>query len=359
VAAAISLVALAAWTVLVLVVAGRPLATDDTWWHLALGRAYVSRGPWLAEDPLLATPLGPPEPASWLFDVALYGVYEAFGFHGLRRCHVTLVALVVVLVVRLAWRESRGDGPTTALATAAVLCVSWYRLVQLRPELVTIAVTLGLYALLLSRATPPSRRRIVASCVLLVIAANAHAAFMLAPIAVAAGLVGVWIRQAVEQRVGATEARDASRRRVRRIGLALGLGLVAALLNPRGIRQHLSPFAALVEPRLPAVRDDWSAFDPFSLPPVATQQSVLAWGVADALLLAVALALGVGWRSTSRARASRSPRERAASEPASFIAGPGRAVTAARPLHPTRGTWSSGRDESPRGKPGDRSPCLL
>ena len=38
---------LALLVVLVLQVTGRPLATNDLWWHLAMGRAYASEGPWI------------------------------------------------------------------------------------------------------------------------------------------------------------------------------------------------------------------------------------------------------------------------------------------------------------------------
>ena len=48
---------MAAVALLLLVSAGQPLFTEDTWWHLAMGEAYRANGPWLAADPTLHTAL--------------------------------------------------------------------------------------------------------------------------------------------------------------------------------------------------------------------------------------------------------------------------------------------------------------
>ncbi len=288
--AVIVAVALFAWTLLVLVVAGRPLETDDFWWHLALGRNYAQLGPWLGSDPLLHTTLSPPAPASWLFDVALHGVWTAAGFQGLRALHVGLVLGITVLVAWLAWRESRSDLPLTALATACFLALSWYRLIQLRPELITIFVALALFALLFAPPVAPTRARVGTAIALIALNANAHAGFLLGPILVAAGTLGIVVRARIEDRAGANAACEASRARATRIAAVLAAGLAVALLNPVGIRQHLAPFTAFFEPRLPLVLDEWSAFDPFSLPSPAMRMGPLAWGIANLLAVSVAVA---------------------------------------------------------------------
>ena len=72
---------------------GAPLETDDTWWHLALGRAFAKQGPWLTADPLLHSSLGPPIPAAWLSDVFLHHAASLpIGLYGLRVLHVASVA---------------------------------------------------------------------------------------------------------------------------------------------------------------------------------------------------------------------------------------------------------------------------
>ena len=133
---------------LVLVAVGQPIFSDDLWWHLALGAAYLREGPWLAADPLLFTALAAPPPTSFLADAGLHLVWALSGFRGLRFFHLTLV----IAILGLAWSCLRGAGRNRAAAsvlTAVFAAFSAYRLVQLRPELGTVLATLLLYQLLL------------------------------------------------------------------------------------------------------------------------------------------------------------------------------------------------------------------
>ena len=59
-------VTLAVLSALLLYSVGRPVASADTWLHLALGEAYLQEGPWLHADPILHTATGPPVPAASL-----------------------------------------------------------------------------------------------------------------------------------------------------------------------------------------------------------------------------------------------------------------------------------------------------
>src|SRR5262245_59531256 len=159
---------------LVLVAAGQPLNTDDAWWHLALGRFFAAHGPWLAEDPLLFAPLAPPSPASWLADVALAGLAHAAGFQALR---VLLVASAAALVA-LGWsllRDASGSRALASLGATAFAALAAYRLVQLRPDLVSIAATLLCYRWLIASPRPPSVARIAAVGLLCALWANLHA----------------------------------------------------------------------------------------------------------------------------------------------------------------------------------------
>ena len=154
----IALVALACAAVLVLGLAGRPLATDDLWWHLALGEVYAGQGLFIAEDPLFHTAAGQPTvPHEWLFQVGVYGVAHAVGFHGLRALHAGLVAAILVWTFLL-FRRAAGSTALAACAGAAWIALSWYRLIQLRPELVSLLAILGLTTLLFWRAEPPGLR---------------------------------------------------------------------------------------------------------------------------------------------------------------------------------------------------------
>ncbi len=274
---------------------GRPLFTDDLWWHLALGRAYLSEGPWLTSDPLLFAAAGPPAPAAWLFDALLAGILDTLGLNALRGFHVVFV----IGLLAVAWRCFRGAGATRALAgtcTAAFVVLAAYRVFQLRPELATMLATLALYTLLLASSRPPSFRRIALAGLLCALWANLHAGFLLAPILLSAALLAVVVTLPLQ----APARRAVQARRAGRLSIALGVVVCATLLNPEGPDAHLAYFAAGdTTPDLSFVRDEWTPLDLFAPPRANTPPAPLVWGLVWVLLITTLL-LGLralrGWR---------------------------------------------------------------
>jgi hypothetical protein len=76
------------------------------------------------------------------------------GLSGLRAVHVAWVALIFLLAYSLFWREVRSH-LTACLATSIFATVSWYRLFQFRPELVSVLLAFVLYRLLFDLAGAP------------------------------------------------------------------------------------------------------------------------------------------------------------------------------------------------------------
>lgn len=276
---------------LLLIVVGRPLGTDDVWWHLALGEQYAAHGPYLDQDPLLHTAERPPAPAAWLFDLSLFATERAVGFQGLRVTHVAMVVVILSLAYSILRRES-GSPVIASLATCAYASVAWYRFVQLRAGLVTVIVVLLLYRLLVERA-PPSWRRVIAAVLLIGVSANFHAAFLIGPLLLVAVLLGVGLQDAMLRVGGARLPGESggvdSARYAGRIAAALAFGLLASMVNPQGIGQHLAFFAASPSPALANVADDWMRFDPFAFGDPRTRLGPLVWIITDALLILVPL----------------------------------------------------------------------
>lgn len=285
---------------LVVVAAGQPLFSEDTWWHLGMGEEYATSGPWLDQDPFLHTAPGPPAPAAWLADLALYGVERAAGFQGLR----VVGALWVAAILGVGWsllRRASGSAAFASLATALFSALSAYRLFQLRPHLVSMLAMLLLYRLLIADGRPPSRGRIAAAALLLALWANAHGAFVLGPILLGAALAGLlvsaWLRPA---------RRGEDLARARSLAAALGLGLVATLANPAGAGPHLLYFSAGHEtPALALVADEWAPVRLFAWPRPNLPPSPLAWAVLWALLLATPCA--VFWQERWHRRRGAAP----------------------------------------------------
>lgn len=307
-AAALALAVLAAALV---VLAGRPLATDDFWWHLKMGELYVTRGLWLAGDPLSHTATHAPAPHQWLFGVSLYGLERVVGLQGLRAVHALAVCGILALALAI-FRRAAGALAPACLATAAFIAIAWWRLFQLRPDLVSIAIALGVYRLLLEpRAAPPGGsdgparalpgwNRVAAAVALMVVWANAHTLFAIGPALLVAALLGVALRAALAAWAGLGEADE--RPRAARWAISLGLILAATLANPRGIAQHLTFFESAETDALWVVRDEWAHFSPLSASGYGPAMSGLSFAVTDAVIALFALAALASFARFARRR---------------------------------------------------------
>lgn len=270
-AALLGLAALVQFSVLAFLVA-RPLVTDDLWWSLSLGEAFLDRGPWLADDPLLFDALGAPDPAAWLFDVLLYAVGASAGFQGLRALHVGLVAIALLA----GWRLLRGAGLDRSLAILALqifVALAAFRLCQLRAQLISIV-----FVFVFVDALVRNRERSLAWTAGLALAqavwANSHAGFVLGPYLV--GLATLASAFGARETRGAGEIRT-STESAQRLRL-LGAVLLASLVNPLGIRAYTRLFSPGGEtPDLTFIADEWTAFQPFVLPSGGLPPSPLTW----------------------------------------------------------------------------------
>lgn len=270
--------------------AGQPIYANDTWVHLALGEAFLANGPWLAADPHLTAAPGPPSPSSWLGSVAIYVAYHLCGFTGLRIAH----ALFVLVILLLAWRAMRRAGAVPIVASVGLIgfiALATYRLVQLRPDLFTIAALIALLPSLSASPDGPDARRMTGAALVTAVWANVHAAFVLGPILVlGAGLVLL----STSSLPGEPTSRRTERRRGRRLTMT-GLAMSAAgLLNPSGPSAYLAYFDSGRETlALEAVIDEWGPTNLLAWPVPALPPTIAAWlvcwlGVACVVIAAIA-----------------------------------------------------------------------
>jgi hypothetical protein len=280
-----------------LVVAGGPIATDDTWWHLAHGAAFAHQGPWLTGDPLLFTAPGPPAPASWLADVGLHAVLTTSGFTGLRLLHAGLVAAIVALAFAQL-RAAAGSRGLGAAACALFIMFASYRLIQLRPELVSLLATLLLARTTLESASPAAWPRLAFVAGLCAVWSNLHAGFLLGPALIAVAAASLVLAAPLRS----PSLRRSDLRRARGLGAALAAGLLGSLANPAGLSAYRPLLAAGREtPALPRVADEWTSLDLLAWPdPSASPPAgVVGWAMLWALLVAtgwIALRCARSWR---------------------------------------------------------------
>jgi hypothetical protein len=291
-----SLLVLAA---LLIAVAGGPISTDDLWWRLKLGEAFSANGPWLDIDPMLFSATDVPNPAAWIFDVAVFRLLSFGGFPALKVLHVLTTIAILALAWRLLLRASRST-IAASLATAAFAALVAYRTFQLRPHLFTILAVLILYALLMEKDEGPSPLRILAASVLCAVWANVHAGFLLGPILIGTAVAAACLATLV---AGAT-ADSTLRRRAARLIIALGATSLGTLANPRGAAAHLSYFlGGKSTPDLSVIRDEWAAFHPFQLPLIGSLPTPAAWTLEWILILFVLVFAGIeiaGWRRSPK-----------------------------------------------------------
>ncbi len=281
-----------ALAVVVLIAAGQPLFTDDLWWHLSLGEAYARDGLFLAQDPQLFTAPGPPSTSSWLSDRIFYAVWQIGGFQALRIFHVLLAGAVLVLAWRLL-RRACESATVASLLWMGFMGLSAYRLVQLRPHLLTMLFALALYRLVIARDAPGGRTRVAVAVLLLLVWANAHSAFVLGPLLLAVSAAGLLISFLVD----AAPASTASRSRIAVLGAALVLGSLATFVNPGGIEPHFAYFASGGEtPNLLRVADEWLPVSLFGLPVPRLPPSPLAWFLVWGCIASVGLGAAHAWR---------------------------------------------------------------
>lgn len=144
--------------VIPLVVAIRPIAVPvldpDIWWHLAVGQWVVEHGAVTANDPFSRG--GQPWVAySWLYEVLVYSLYQAFGLAGIVVYRAAMALAVVAAVQALVRRLERRFLVATGLTAVAVLALA--PLFSERPWMFTVLFgTLTLHAVVaLRRAESP------------------------------------------------------------------------------------------------------------------------------------------------------------------------------------------------------------
>lgn len=300
---AVALAAFLCAAALVLAIAGRPLATDDVWWHLKLGAVYAEQGLSVPEDPLLHTaPDQPTVPHEWLFQVLVHAVEQLAGFQGLRALHVALVAAILVGVLA-SFRRASDSLALAAAAGVAWLALSWYRLIQLRPELLSLLALLVLTVALLGRRAPPGPARIAACVALLVVWANAHSLFAIGLALLLAACLGALLECGLRRALGlAPNPGDSAL--ARGFALTLGLAAVASALNPRGFAQHATFFVESATGDIWRLQDDFLHWLPWAPPHDNPALPLLGWATANALLLL--------WLATTARASARLWRERSA-----------------------------------------------
>ena len=309
----IALIAVAAIALLLLVLVGRPLATEDLFFHLKMGQVFIAEGLHPQAEPMLHTVgSAPPVLHEWLFGVLVFGLWQVVGLSGLRVVHVIAVALLCAFALSLFRRQSKSAlPPLTALA--ALLVLSTPRLMQLRPDLSSIAAALAVYRLVIEPESRPSWLRVALCAGVFLLWVNLHSLFAVGLALLSAATLGAFMKESLSRSIlegtqavsdqgslpdkAAPPDKAQGPSRALRLLFALFLSTAITFLNPRGAAQHLTFFASS-DRALWMTADEWHRFFPFwpGAPWNSPVLGVLSWVVADAVMVAFLVAFSLAYR---------------------------------------------------------------
>jgi hypothetical protein len=177
------------------ILAFRRLDDSDTWWHLAAGRWIAENGRVPTTDPFSYTV---PDHAwldlQWLYDLALYGLWQTGGANALVVAAVVTYTLAIALLVGTL-RRWVGVSAACALALWAVVVAEERFLI--RPEMISF-VLLGLVLRTLLTVSDANVRRLLVVPLVVLVWVNTHSLFVIGLFCIACTALGAAGAQALD-----------------------------------------------------------------------------------------------------------------------------------------------------------------
>lgn len=271
-------ITLVAVAVLTVVLADRPILDTDYFWHLRTGALIAETGRVPMVDPYsYSAPGARWVDLHWLFQVALFQLFQLGGHEANRTAGFVLGCAIVAVSALSLWRRDR---PAVCGLALTLLVVAACIRFLVRPDTVSLLLTAIVLALL-RRDERGSDRWVFAIVPVQLLWANLHGlqAVGLALIAIAllSEVAAPWVAAAHPMR----------RDRVRRLSIVLALSVVAAVMNPNGLDGALFPLRqlAMINPVASSGVFDRTIDELRS--PLAVLNVHSAWAIAAFALLAM------------------------------------------------------------------------
>lgn len=246
------------------VVAARPIDDPDAFWHVVLGEEIIRTGnvtgigdTWAWYDPD-----DPWTTSQWLSEVAMALVVESAGWAGLVWATIVVVGIVAAAIAALVLTLTRS---AVGVVVVAVGMLGFSLVVEARPLMLSLLGT-TLVSHWAARLLYTGRVPSTWWALLVVLWANLHGQWVIAPLAVGLATVLYWLDDPTSRR----------RLLVRGIGVS-GLLALAGCLSPLGIWGLLLPFL-LRENTNHIV--EWQRLEPLSIAaiPLVLLLVIIVWG---------------------------------------------------------------------------------
>jgi hypothetical protein len=201
---------------------------NDLWWHLRTGQWVLAHHAVPATDPFSAPGMGKPWVAySWLFEIALYGIYRGFGLTGIVLLVGILSLAIAAALHRLITRFAIPFALSFLLCAVGLLALA--PMLTSRPWLITILFFI-LEIDILIRWYRGNRRTLLYLPLLFIVWANVHIQFIYGLFLLgAAAFCNLLLAYRSHPAEAAPPARD-----VRTASIAALACFAATLLNPYG-----------------------------------------------------------------------------------------------------------------------------
>ena len=254
----------------------------DLWHHLARGRAIVAEGRLLNADRFTYTVHGQPvQDVNWGWQVCFYELYSVGGLPLVQAANSAILALMMAVLVGLAWRRSG-----SLLAASAVCVFAFFGLWQMliiRPQTLSLLLFVVLYAIL--EAAPRRRGLLLLPPLVMAVWVNVHGGFPIGLVLIGCYALGSgikWVAGGGWRVAGLSSPATRHPPPATLPALCLAESIAATLANPYGWRVY--EYVALTSNRASGRPiDEW-------LPPGLNLLTGKVW-VLSLLLLLVLFAL--------------------------------------------------------------------
>ncbi len=223
--------------------APRLLGDAGIGWHIRNGEQMLRSHSITRTDSFSSTMSGRPWYAwEWLYDVVIAGVHDRLGLNGVVFFTALAIAATFALTLRLALRRSALLPVTVILVVLSVGASTIHFFA--RPHVLSWLFAAVWFHLLDSSELSSSRetdRRVLWLPVLMLLWVNLHGGFLLG-----FALLGLYLIAGLIRYCGSREGqKDATRRRLKHLGAATLLSLLASLINPCSYKLHLHVYQYL------------------------------------------------------------------------------------------------------------------
>ncbi len=232
----------------------RPVTDPDFWWHLKTGQLISQTQQIPKQDPFSYTALGKPWTThEWLSELVIFKIFQAGSFGAL----ILVFSLIITTAYLLVYLRCPGSSRPYIAGFALILgAAASAPLWGVRPQMITL-LFFSLFLYLLERYRQSHQLRFLIPLPLLMLAwVNLHGGYILG-----LGVMGITIAgEVIELIWQATHAKAALREAVQpvltQVGMFIG-SVLAALINPNGVRILTYPFETLTDPAMHAFIQEW------------------------------------------------------------------------------------------------------